>query len=352
MQLTVTPENPLEWLALQANLVPIPMLHAQIMPVVAKAVLEAADKGVFDAVAQGNETVETIAQTCQLNAKALNELLGLLTSLGYFTYREGRFALTKMANRWVRSDDPDSVHGFMLFNNRLMWQWLDKMGHYLETGEGLQYHDTMTPDEWSVYQNGMLAAAVTEAREFGQRAPVPNAIRASASARMLDIGGAHGQHSVALCKRLPNLSATILDLPQAIDKAAPLLAKMGLGDRVRHQAGNVLADDLGENQYDIILMSSLAHHFSSAQNQQIADKVARSLKPGGIYIVNEFIRPKVGAKPELVGASTDLFYGLTSTAGNYSVAEINAWQQAAGLKPLKTVSYRSLPGRMQVVAIK
>jgi ubiquinone/menaquinone biosynthesis C-methylase UbiE len=347
MQLTITPENPLEWLALRANLAPIPLLHAQIMPVLAKAVLEAADKGVFDAAKDGPQTLDDLVQTLGLNRKALGELMGLLTAMGYFTYQNERFALTRMARRFALKDDPQSVHGMMVFNNRVMWDWMSQLGHYLETGQGVQYHETLSTEQWRYYQEGMVAATSTEAREFGRRAPVPKS-----ATRMLDIGGSHGQHSVALCKKLPALTSTILDLQPAIEQAAPLLARQGMGDRVQHQVGNALTDDFGESQYDIVLLSSLAHHFTPEQNQLVANKVARTLRPGGVFIVNEFIKPEVGQKPELVGSSTDLFYGLSSTAGNYSITEIQTWQRLAGLKAHKIVSYRTLPGRAMVVAKK
>lgn len=347
MQLTITPENPLEWLALRANLAPIPLLHAQIMPVLAKAVLEAGDKGVFDAAKDGPLSLDEFVQKLSLNRKALGELLSLLTALGYFTYRNNQFALTRMARRFAVGDSEQSVHGMMLFNNRVMWHWLDQLGMYLETGRGIHYHDTLTAEQWRYYQEGMVAASVTEAREFGRRAPVPKTAQT-----MLDIGGSHGQHSVALCKRLPALSSVILDLPPAIEQAAPLLARQGMGERVRHRPGNALTDDFGTNTYDIVLLSSLAHHFTPEQNQHVTNNVARALRPGGVFIINEFIRPDVGAKPELIGSSTDLFYGLTSTAGNYSVAEMQAWQRNAGLNPHKVVTYRTMPGRAMVVAKK
>ncbi len=344
MQLRVAPENLLEWLALQTNQVPIPLLHAQLMPVIAKAVLEAADRGVFDAFANQARTVDEIATSCTLHPKAVGELLGLLTALGYMTFANDRFALTDMARRWVLESEPMSAFGMLRYNNQLMWHWLDHLGTYLQTGQGLNYHDSLTTDQWAVYQRGMVAATATEAIEFGRRAPVPKHAKT-----MLDIGGAHGQHSVALCRRLPDLEAILLDLPSAVEQAAPLLATQGMGSRVRHQPGNALTDDLGENQYDIVLLSSLAHHFTDTQNQDLTQRVARALRPGGVFIVNEFIRPEPGANPELVGSSTDLFYGMTSAAGNYSVADIQRWFRDAGLMPYKTIGYLTLPGRMQVV---
>jgi hypothetical protein len=53
---------------------------------------------------------------------------------------------------------------------------------------------------------------------------------------MLDIGGSHGYHSVVICRRHPGLRSVVLDLPQAIRHAAPLLADEGMGDRVVHRA--------------------------------------------------------------------------------------------------------------------
>ena len=347
MQLTVSPENPLEWFALHANRVAIPILHVQIMPVLAKAVLEAADKGVFEAARDGPQTLDNLVQTLRLNRKALGELMGLLTAMGYFTYKNDHFGLTRMARRFALKDGPQSVHGMMVFNNRVVWDWMSHLGTYLETGRGIQYHNTLSTEQWQYYQEGMVAATHTELREFGRRAPVPKSAQS-----MLDIGGSHGQHSVALCKRIPALTSVILDLPPAIEQAAPLLARQGMGDRVRHQPGNALTDDFGDNQYDIVLLSSLAHHFTPEQNQLVTSKVARALRPGGVFIVNEFIRPEVGAKPELMGSSTDLFYGLSSAAGNYSTAEIQEWQRMAGLKTHKVITYRSLPGRAMVVAKK
>lgn len=59
---------------------------------------------------------------------------------------------------------------------------------------------------------------------------------------MLDIGGSHCYFSVASCRRRAGLRAVVLDLPQAVEQAAPLLEAEGMGERVtleaRHAAAN------------------------------------------------------------------------------------------------------------------
>ncbi len=347
MQLLVFPDNLKEWLALKLNLVPMPLLHAQILPVISRAVLEAVDAGIFEAIDAGCNTAEEVAEKCGLEARATRQLLGVLTSVHYLQFKKGEYHLTRITRKWILPDSPDTVRDLAIYNNRIVWPWLEKMGEYLKTGKGLQYHDSLQADEWELYQRGMWAGAIAEAREFARKVPLPKNAK-----RMLDIGGSHGLHSVETCRHYPNLTATILDLPGAVEKAAPLLAKQNMGDRITHQPGNILTDALPESTYDLILMSSVAHHFTEEQNILVAKKAAQALRPGGVFIINEFIRPDPQAAPELVGSSTDLFFGLTSTSGNWSVAEINAWQRAAGLTPLRPMGYRAIPGRFQVGARK
>ena len=84
--------------------------------------------------------------------------------------------------------------------------------------------------------------------------------------------------SVAICRRYPQLRSIILDLPQAIQHAAPLLAKEGMGDRVVHRAGNALTDDLGAEAYDLVLLAAVVHHFDEATNRELMRRVMRIVR--------------------------------------------------------------------------
>jgi SAM-dependent methyltransferase len=263
----------------------------------------------------------------------------------YLRYENEEFSLTSMAQKWIAPESPHSVHAIAVYNNQVAWDWVSNLGEYLRTGKGMESHDVFGETQWKLYQDAMFAVAKSEVREFEKRVPIPKNATA-----MLDIGGANGQYVTALCRKYPKLKATILDLAGAIEKASPL------ADDVQHQidfeVGNALTDDLGENRYDVVLLSNVAHHFTEEQNQELTKRVMRSLRKGGIFIVNEFIRPAFDGKTELVGSSSSLFFGLTSTSGNWTVAEIQSWQRAAGLKIYKTIRYFTIPGMAMVIAKK
>jgi SAM-dependent methyltransferase len=149
---------------------------------------------------------------------------------------------------------------------------------------------------------------------------------------MLDIGGSHGYFSVAICRRHPQLRSTILELPEAIKHAAPLLAKEGMGDRVAHRAGNALTEDLGNGAYDLVFMAALVHHFDDGTNRQLMQRIGRALRPGGIVAIWESVRQDAAGKIQQIGGLLDLFFGFFSEAGTWSAAEIAAWFHEAGLK--------------------
>lgn len=345
MQLRVAPENPLEWIALKTNQVPIPLLHIQMYFIMAKAVMEAAEAGVFGVISKGKKTPEAIAESCGLHPRPLAQLLTLLVSMEYLRFENEEFSLTSMAQKWIAPDSPHSVHAIAVYNNQVAWDWVTHLGEYLRTGKGMESHDVFGETQWKLYQDAMFAVARSEVREFEKRVPIPRNATA-----MLDIGGANGQYATALCRKYPQLKATILDLAGAIKKAAPLADEVQ--NQINFEAGNALTDDLGENRYDIVLLSNVAHHFTEEQNQELTQRIMCSLRKGGIFIINEFIRPAFESKPELVGSSSSLFFGLTSTSGNWTVAEIQSWQRAAGLKIYKTVHYFTIPGMAMVIAKK
>jgi SAM-dependent methyltransferase len=190
----------------------------------------------------------------------------------------------------------------------------------------------------------MRAIAGIGAGEVARRVPVPKRARA-----MLDIGGSHGYYSVAICWRHRGLRATILDLPQAVEHAAPLLAREGMGDRVSHRVGNALADALGDGAWDVVFLSQLVHHFTDEQNRALMRRIARALKPGGVGVLLDAIRPSAPEDGGGIGAVLDLYIAATSHSGTWPIETMQSWQRDAGLAVEQPMPLRTLPGSAMVV---
>lgn len=346
MKLGPIPQNPVERIAKALGLLPEPLLDTHIAMLLARTLMEGSRLGVYEALKAGPLTAEEVAARCGGHPRATAKLLNALVGCGYLVWDAGRYSLSSMARKWLLPDADQPLHDKMLFQF-LEWDAIEGIGDYVRTGRPQDLHSTIGPEEWGAYQRGMRSVASSWAPEVGRRTPVPKGAR-----DMLDIGGSHGLLSVAICRRHSGLRSVILDLPQAVEHAAPILAKEGMGERVTHRAGNALEDDLGVATWDVIFMANLVHHFDDATNRALAKKIARALRPGGVFVIQELIRPHTPNEAGQVGALLDLYFALTSQSGTWSFEEMADWQREAGLKPMKPIKFRTVPGNGQQAAVK
>jgi SAM-dependent methyltransferase len=101
-----------------------------------------------------------------------------------------------------------------------------------------------------------------------------------------------------------------------------------------------------------VFVAQLLHHFDEATNRELARRVARALRPGGIFVVQEMIRPGSSREAGQVGALLDFYFASTSASGTWTVDEIASWQRDAGLRVRKPLWLRSLPGSAQQAGVK
>jgi SAM-dependent methyltransferase len=343
-------ESFVEWLVLKFNLAPVPMMDTQVAMLLARIVMVATKVGLFESLKDGPKEAAAVAGLCGTHPRGTEKMLMALVSARYLKAVPQGYALTPMVRKWLLKDSPTTIWGKMMFHFE-EWDVTARIDDYIATGASLDLHGSTSAETWSVYQRAMRDIARVPSAEIARRLDVPSGAR-----RLLDIGGSHGLYSVELCRRHRGLEAVILDLPQAVEHAAPLLAEEGMGDRVRHQVGNALTDDLGEGTWDVVFMSSLVHHFDEPTNRALTQRIARALKPGGLFAIQEQIRTATrfdADRPDKrLGAMLDLYFAATSASGCWAIEEMNDWQRSAGLVPGKPLPLRTVPGAAVVTATK
>ncbi len=347
MRLGVIAENLIERLALRFNSAPEALLETHMAFALARSVMVGVKLGVMEAAAEGPRSLAEIAQICNTNPAATEKLLNTLTACGYFSFRGGAYALTPKSQKWLLRRSPQTIRDKLLFQF-YEWDMTEGYEDYVRSGTPMSGHLGMQDDNfWNSYQRAMRNLAGLSAAEVAQRFPAPPDPR-----DMFDIGGSHGYFSVSLCRKHPNLKSEILDLPDAVRQAAPILAEEKMGDRVVHRPGNALTDDLGERSADIVFMSQIVHHFTDRQNRDLMNKIARALRPSGVCVMLDFIRPKDPGDGGQTAALLDLYFAMTSESGTWPMETMQNWLALAALKPLGPIWLRSIPGTALVAGRK
>jgi SAM-dependent methyltransferase len=340
------PENLVELLLTGMGAVPTPLIDTFQAMVRARSIMVAVKIGAFESLKDRPATGDEVARALGCDPRGTEKLLNALVGSGYLHCTDRRYRLAAVARKWLLKDSPQSLHDNML-HRFLEWEVVEKFEDFVRTGKPLNVHEGMPAEKWGIYQRGMRSLAGLSAPEVARRLPLPATAR-----QMLDLGGSHGYYSVALCRRHPRLTATILDLPEAVEYARPLLARENMGERIVYRAEDVVGADLGEDRWDLIFISQLMHHLDEATNRDLLARVARGLRAGGVVAILEVPRPAHPTAAGQTGALLDLFFAVTSLSGSFSLEELTAWQNTAGLTPGKPIRLRSIPGAIMQPARK
>jgi SAM-dependent methyltransferase len=345
MKIGARPEGVIERLAFMLDLTPTPIADTHVAFTAARAIMTGTSLGIFDAIADGADTPAAIAAACHTDERATHSLLGCLVALGYLRLVRGRYANARRVKKWLLARSPHSLRDKVLFQT-IEWTLVSGLEDFVRTGKAVDLHAALEPRGWSLYQDAMRALAASSAPVIARRIRLPRHAE-----RMLDVGGSHGLYSVALCRRYPRLRSEILELPAAAERSSLHVSRHGLGDRVRLRIGDALRDDLGEDIYDLVLVNNLVHHFSDAENAALAKRVARALRPGGLFVIGDIAKTAAGRRGAF-DRTLDLYFALTSNAGTWSIATMRAWQKGAGLVPRRAIRPLEMPAYVLSTASK
>ena len=151
---------------------------------------------------------------------------------------------------------------------------------------------------------------------------------------MLDVGGGSGTYTIACLRAVPEMRATLFDLPEVIEMARERLRNEGLLDRVNLVSGSFYLQEFPEG-HDLALISAIIHSNSLEENLELYRKVFRSLKRGGRILVRDHVMSPDRTLPR-DGAifAINMLVG-TSGGGTYTFGEIEAGLREAGFERIR-----------------
>jgi SAM-dependent methyltransferase len=300
----------------------------------------AARLGVFDALAAGPLPAAALAGKTGTDERAMAMLADALVSFNYLTRTPDGYANAPIAQRWLLPTAEGSyLHTLTMWQTLLFELW-GNLEQTVRTGRpAVDFYAWLErrPEELTGFSGMLTALAGWLADDILAAAPLP-----AGAGRLLDLGGGHARHTITFCQRYPELRATVVDLPGALEIGRAAVAREGLADRVTFRAGDLATEPLGED-VDVVLMFNLLHGAGAEQNAALVARAAQALRPGGVVAVLDQLREEEPPKSAVDDAFLQVFnLNLCHTQGGrlYRAAEVDGWLAAAGLT---TAGWQRLP---------
>lgn len=298
----------------------------------------ASELGILDAVAKGPASAAAIAERCGTLPGPTSLVLEALCEAEVIGRDEESYGL-------------GPVMAMLQGNYRdLGDSYWDQLPNFLRTGEpviGLQ--DPRETQAFYRQQAGELGTMMRPSAAFVTSALSIGADRKGLS--ILDVGAGSGVWSLTMAAADPSSRVTCLDWPAVLPVAEQFAEQAGVRERLELLPGDYHDVDLGESQYDLVILGNTTHLEAPDGNRALFRRAHRALRSGGELLVVDVFSHNPAAS--LTGALYALGLALRTTQGAvYSEREMTRLFAESGFAEPRFVPIRVTPGVMGMVRAK
>ncbi len=253
-------------------------------------VLFAANKlDVFTVIGAEAKTAAEVARQISSDPRGIERLLDACVSLGLLVKQDSSYRLGDDSRELLDRASPHYLGDWVAHWADMMvkgnWQ---KLAEHVRGGEPLplaweNFAFDQRRDALHNWIDGMHQMALAgHAEILSTIEPLGGA------GKLLDVGGGPGTYSIVMCRRYPELQATVLDSTEVSGVAEEIVHQAGLGDRIRFRIGDFCTEDLRES-YDVILLSNVLHMVDESGAMAMLHNAFKHLAPQGVLLVQEWM---------------------------------------------------------------
>lgn len=256
-----------------------------------KVLFAALDLDLFGRLAAGSKTVKELGNDTGLLPQRLEILLTACVSLGLLVKHGETYANAPASQTYLVRGAPSYFGDYYRFQiDRQVYPAFARLPDALR-GERAEFYRLMDdPEEAMSFSRGQHAGSL------GPAVVLARTLELKGARRLLDVGGGSGAFSITLCRRFPELQATILDFPSVQAAAAAFIDEAGMRERIQFTPGNALDAEWPGGQ-DIVLLSYLLSAVSAPGVDQLLARAFAALRPGGRIVLHDFMVDDDGTGP-------------------------------------------------------
>ena len=319
------------------------LLRLMIGHWVSNAVGAAAELGIADVLADGDQPIDRIATEVGVGAESLARLLRFLQALGLVERDGSTYALTA-TGELLRTDHPSSMRNLVnLYQEQYFADAWSELVPALRVGEqpfakahGESVFEFLAgrPDALAVYSSGIAVGSAFVAE-------LPHVIDFGGK-KVVDVGGGDGTLLEAVLEATPTATGRLIERPAAVAAGERRLAPFVDDHRADVVAGDFFAGLPSGG--DVFILCRILHNWDDNASAAILRNVRAAMTTGSSLLIVE--RVLSDDEPTPVTTAFDLHMFVMTSGRERSVDEYRRLLVATGFE---LVEVRDLPLEMSVV---
>lgn len=292
---------------------------------------------VFTVIDADKLAAEDIAARVDADVDAMTRLLDALTAMELTEKENGLYANTGASAKYLSKNSPDYI-GYMILHHHYLVDYWRRLDESVKTGNPVREPEAGADTTWKndaereAFLMGMFNIASLTAPQLVAEVDLEG------RRRLLDLGGGPGTYAIYFCRKYPELTATIFDLPTTRPFAEKTIDRFGMTDRISFKDGNYLDQEL-PGGYDVVWMSHILHGEGYDACRGIIRKAWRAMEEGGMIIIHDFILDDTRSHPLFPALfSLNMLVG-TENGRAYTESEIENMLKDAGFNDIKRLSF-------------
>ena len=295
----------------------------------------------FTPLKDGPLQTEQLAVKLGVEAGKLGPLLYTLVIAGLLTEEEGAFSNTPESDAYL----VNGKDGYFGETHKI---WLRNLLAALKTAETIRTGVPQEKYDWANMPKADLKALMEGmgAHDVSLANRLSTHYDFSHCKILLDAGGGSGTLAIAMTQIHPQLTATVVDLPQVTPITEQTVLDAGASDRVKVVSADLTCDPIPGN-YDVAFLNSVTQTLSAENVSQVIKNVGGVVNPGGaLYIFGSGMLENSRLSPIAAVDINLVLINVYDDGQSYTEDEYRAWLEDAGFENI-TFKYDELTIRAQ-----
>ncbi|GIG88118.1 methyltransferase [Plantactinospora endophytica] len=284
-----------------------------------KLLFVATEVDLFAAIPPEGATPQTIAERCRLPERSAATLPYLLAAAGLLERDGDRYRNAPDTEAFLSGRGPLDLRPILRYWDTVSYASWSRAGTAFRTRQPVR--GELTREQTEAYESA-VAAVTTEtavdlarAYDFGRHR------------RLLDVGGGIGTFARPILRGHPQLTGTLLELPEVASIVGPDVSSGEFAERLDVRGADVFTDRLPDG-HDAIVVANFLHLFPPERNLTLLTRLREVAPPDGRLLLVDWWRDGPTPHPSARFAAGEFL--MISGGDTYRPDEVADWLTATG----------------------